>query len=56
MCALFCHFSGSIYDNNKKGYYSRKQGFKDVKHDFRALDPTLQFMYGNMSRLVYQLL
>ena len=26
MCALFGHFSGSIF--TKKGYYSRKQGFR----------------------------
>ena len=41
MCALFCHFSGSFFTLKK--YYSRKQGFKYVKHDFRVLAPTSSY-------------
>ena len=49
MCALFCHFSVSIF--TKKGYYSRKQGFMSVKHDFRVIAPTSMYGTGGTIRI-----
>ena len=51
MCAVLCHFSR--FNFTKKGYYLRKQDFKEVQHDFKVLAPiSIYTCLSSLAKLV----